>query len=76
MTLTTLCNLPKPKRHEPLARAARVKLHRSSHKLHTTIEGVASMMVAYETHIPYMAILSILWAILDFYCLLDPKMED
>ncbi len=76
MQLTTLCNLPKPRRHEPLTREVRVKLHRTSHKIHTTIEGVASLLVAYETHVPYLAWLSIVWAILDFYCLIDAKMED
>lgn len=71
MTLTTLCSIPQPKRVVPLVHAARVQLHHRSHKIDSTLQGFASLFVAIETHIPLLAIISVLWAVLDFYCMFD-----
>ena len=73
MSLTTLCLLPAPKKVRPIVNAARVGLHHKSHKIHSTLEGVVCLIMAWQTQLPLLAVLSVAWACLDFYCLFDSK---
>lgn len=74
MSLTTLCLLPAPKRTLKIpaeVRVARVKVHHFSHKAKSILETIAALFVAHEAHTPGFAVVMVVWAVLDFYCLLD-----